>query len=59
MTDEKGLASTAKDALPYGHYQVDETKAPEGYLNEGRISLEFDITEDGKIVEPDRNRLIH
>ena len=51
MTDEKGLASTAKDALPYGHYRVDETKAPEGYLNEGRISLEFDITEDGKIVE--------
>ena len=51
VTDEKGLASTAKDALPYGHYRVDETKAPEGYLNEGRISLEFDITEDGKIVE--------
>ena len=51
MTDEKGLASTANDALPYGHYRVDETKAPEGYLNEGRISLEFDITEDGKIVE--------
>ena len=21
-TDEKGLASTAKDALPYGHYRV-------------------------------------
>ena len=51
VTDEKGLDSTAKDALPYGHYRVDETKAPEGYLNEGRISLEFDITEDGKIVE--------
>ena len=51
VTDEKGLASTANDALPYGHYRVDETKAPEGYLNEGRISLEFDITEDGKIVE--------
>ena len=51
VTDEKGLASTAKDALPYGHYRVDETKAPGGYLNEGRLSLEFDITEDGKIVE--------
>ncbi len=50
-TDENGLASTAADTLPYGHYRVDETKAPEGYLNEGRISLEFDITEDGKIVE--------
>lgn len=50
-TDEDGLASTGADTLPYGHYRVDETKAPEGYLNEGRISLEFDITEDGKIVE--------
>lgn len=50
-TDENGLASTAADTLPYGHYRVDETKAPEGYLNEGRISLEFDVTENGKIVE--------
>ena len=50
-TDENGLASTAADTLPYGHYRVDETKAPEGYLNEGRISLEFDVTEDGKIIE--------
>ena len=50
-TDENGLASTDADTLPYGHYRVDETKAPEGYLNEGRISLEFDVTEDGKIVE--------
>lgn len=50
-TDENGLASTDADTLPYGHYRVDETKAPEGYLNEGRISLEFDVTEDGKIIE--------
>ena len=50
-TDENGLASTDADTLPYGHYRVDEPKAPEGYLNEGRISLEFDVTEDGKIVE--------
>lgn len=50
-TDKNGLASTDADTLPYGHYRVDETKAPEGYLNEGRISLEYDVTEDGKIVE--------
>lgn len=50
-TDEDGLASTGADTLPYGHYRVDEIKAPEGYLNEGRISLEFDVTEDGKTVE--------
>ena len=51
VTDENGLASTAKDALPFGHYRVDETKSPKGYLNEGTISIEFDITKDGEIVE--------
>lgn len=45
------LAATAKDALPYGHYRIDESSSPEGYLNEGRISVEFDITENGKIVD--------
>ena len=50
-TDEKGLASTKKDTLPYGHYRVDETKAPEGYLNEGKLSQEFHITENGKILD--------
>ena len=51
VTDESGLASTAKDALPFGHYRVDETKSPKGYLKEGTISIEFDITKDGEIVE--------
>lgn len=50
-TDENGMASTSDDLLPYGHYRLDETKAPAGYLNEGVISREFDITENGKIVE--------
>ena len=50
-TDEKGLASTKKDTLPYGHYRGDETKAPEGYLNEGKLSQEFHITENGKILD--------
>lgn len=50
-TDKNGSVSTEADLLPYGHYRIDEAKAPEGYLNEGRISLEFDITENGKIVE--------
>ena len=50
-TDDAGIAATAVDALPFGHYRIDEIKAPEGYLNQGIISLEFDITEDGKIVE--------
>ena len=50
-TDKKGGTSTRKDTLPYGHYRVDEIKAPGGYLNSGRISIEFDIIEDCKIVE--------
>ncbi|MGN9078445.1 VaFE repeat-containing surface-anchored protein [Oliverpabstia intestinalis] len=51
VTDENGLASTAKDALPFGHYRVDETKSPKGYLNVGTISIEFDITKNAEIVE--------
>lgn len=50
-TNADGIASTAKDALPFGHYRVDEASAPKGYLNEGVISIEFDITEDGKFVD--------
>lgn len=49
--DKSGSAATAKDTLPFGHYRVDETTAPSGYLNSGKISVEFDITEQGKIVE--------
>ncbi len=50
-TDSKGTVSTKKDALPFGHYRADETKAPEGYLNEGQLSVEFDITKNGEIVD--------
>lgn len=50
-TDKNGEATTAKDTLPFGHYRIDEISAPDGYLNEGVISIEFDIEEDGKIVE--------
>ena len=50
-TDGKGSAATKKDALPFGHYRVDETKAPEGYLKEGKLSTEFDIVKNGEIVD--------
>ena len=30
---------------------MDETEAPNGYLNEGKLSQEFDINEHGKIVD--------
>lgn len=49
--DENGLATTAADALPYGHYQIKETKAPSGYQKDGRIEQEFDITQNGVVVE--------
>ena len=46
-----GIASTASDTLPYGRYRIDESKAPEGYLRTGAVSREFEITENGKIVD--------
>ena len=46
-----GIASTASDTLPYGKYRIDESKAPEGYLKTGTVSREFEITENGKIVD--------
>ena len=46
-----GIATTASDTLPYGKYRIDESKAPEGYLRTGAVSREFEITEDGKIID--------
>ena len=46
-----GIASTASDMLPYGRYRIDESKAPEGYLKTGAVSREFEIKENGKIVD--------
>ena len=50
-TDTLGIASTASDTLPYGRYRIDESKAPEGYLRIGAVSREFEIKENGKIVD--------
>lgn len=51
VTDINGKATTANDTLPYGHYKIVEVKAPKGYLNTGVTEREFDITEDGVIVD--------
>ena len=51
VTDVNGKATTANDTLPYGHYKIVEKKAPKGYLNTGITEREFDITEDGVIVD--------
>ena len=50
-TDVNGYSETSNDTLPYGHYKIVEATAPKGYLNEGVTEREFDITEDGVIVD--------
>ena len=50
-TDEKGAAQTAADLLPYGTYEIKETKAPEGYRLEGTLKRTFSITKDGQLIE--------
>ena len=50
-TDISGVAITANDLLPYGKYKISEQKSPEGYLTDGAKEIEFEITENGKIVD--------
>ena len=45
------IASTAADTLPYGHYKIVEIAPPNGYLKDGAVEREFDIKENGKIVD--------
>ena len=51
LTDIEGVASTSADLLPYGKYRIEESKAPEGYLTHGAEPIEFEIAENGKIVD--------
>ena len=46
-----GIAATDTDTLPFGKYRLEETSAPEGYLTDGAKAVEFEITENGKIVD--------
>lgn len=46
-----GIASTAADTLPYGKYRISESKSPDGYLVLGAVDREFEVTEDGTIVD--------
>ena len=50
-TDIEGIASTSADLLPYGKFRLSEQKPPEGYLTEGAKEIDFEITENGKIVD--------
>ena len=49
--DKNGKASTAADLLPYGNYQLKESIPPTGYTSEGTITRNFEIREDGKVVQ--------
>lgn len=52
VTDsETNIATTAADTLSHGHYKIVESGLPEGYLMQGILSQEFDITQDGVIVD--------
>ena len=53
-TGVDGIATTAADTLPYGHYRIDEVTPPEGYLKDGAVSREFDIVNNGEIVRFNR-----
>ncbi|MDM8271525.1 VaFE repeat-containing surface-anchored protein [Thermophilibacter provencensis] len=50
-TTEDGWAATAARALPYGTYRATEAASPEGYLPNEGWSQEFQIREDGQVVE--------
>ena len=50
-TGVDGIAATDADTLPYGKYRIEESSVPEGYLTDGAKPIEFEITEDGKIVD--------
>ena len=49
-TNDDGVASTANDLLPYGSYRIREVGAPGGYNNSGTIQRDFNIRENGVIV---------
>lgn len=50
-TNIEGIASTSEKLLPHGKYRIDESNPPSGYSKEGAKSIEFEITENGKIVD--------
>lgn len=50
-TNAQGKATSKADLLPYGHYSIQETDSSTGYLLSDTDPREFDIKENGKIVE--------
>lgn len=50
-TGVDGIAATAADTLPYGHYKISESKSPTGYLTTDAADREFNIVNDGEIID--------
>ena len=46
-----GIAKTENRALPYGTYEMVETKPGEGYLHTDKAVRHFTIRQDGQVVE--------
>ena len=46
-----GIAQTDARALPYGSYQMVESKPGEGYLHTDQIVRSFQIRKDGEVIE--------
>ena len=51
VENEDGTVETAADLLPYGTYYIKETKAPEGYVLNSTWHVDFQIRDDGDIVD--------
>ena len=50
-TDADGVAQTSADCLPYGSYHIEETVPPVGYLNQGTVERDFQVREEGVVVD--------
>ncbi|KXU40678.1 Cna protein B-type domain protein [Candidatus Stoquefichus sp. KLE1796] len=50
-TNIEGIAATSNDVLPYGKYRIEESKSPNGYLVDGAKAIQFEIKENGQIVD--------
>ena len=50
-TNIEGIVATSNDVLPYGKYRIEESKSPNGYLVDGAKAIEFEIKENGQIVD--------
>ena len=50
-TDADGIAQTSVDCLPYGSYHIEETVPPVGYLNQGTVARDFQVRDEGVVVD--------